>query len=54
MYSYFSFLLETIHLYLDPGSGSIVAQMIIAALVGLGISVKVFWYRIKSKITRNT
>jgi len=46
-------MLETIHLYLDPASGSIVAQMLIAAIVGLGISLKVFWYKIKSKITRS-
>ena len=47
-------MLETVSLYLDPASGSILAQMIIAALVGVGISVKVFWFRIKSKLTRTS
>lgn len=45
-------MIETISLYLDPGSGSIIAQAIIGALVGVGISIKVFWYKIKEKISR--
>jgi len=45
-------MLETIHLYLDPASAGIFIQVAIAALVGVGISIKVFWYRIKQKITR--
>jgi len=28
-------------------------QVIIGALVGVGITIKVFWYRIKSKLTGN-
>jgi len=47
-------MLETVSLYLDPASGSVLAQMIIAALVGVGISVKVFWFRIKSKLTKTS
>jgi len=45
-------VLENVSNYLDPGSGSIIIQMVIAAIVGLGISIKVFWYKIKSKFTR--
>jgi hypothetical protein len=33
--------------YLDPGSGSIIIQMIIAAALGLGILVRSQWSRIK-------
>ena len=33
--------------YLDPGSGSIIIQMLIAALLGAGIFVRVQWSRIK-------
>jgi hypothetical protein len=47
-------MLENYVNYLDPGSGSMVIQMLIGALVGVGISLKVFWYRIKAKITRQT
>ena len=35
-------------LYLDPGSGSIVLQMILAAILGAGVIIRSQW----SKITR--
>ena len=47
-------MLDSVLLYLDPASGSVIAQMIIAALVGVGITFKVFWYKIKSKLTRSS
>ena len=37
--------------YIDPGTGSIIVQMIIGGLVGVGIAVKVFWFRIKSALS---
>ena len=37
--------------YLDPGTGSIIVQMIIGGLVGVGIAIKVFWYRIKTALS---
>lgn len=37
--------------YVDPGSGSLVLQGIIAAIVGAGVGVKVFWKRIKRLLT---
>ena len=37
--------------YIDPGSGSIIIQMIIGALVGVGIAVKVFWFKIKLSLS---
>ena len=37
--------------YLDPGTGSFVIQGIIAAIVGGGFAIKMFWSRIKTKIT---
>ena len=39
------------HAYIDPGTGSFVIQGIIAAVVGAGFVVKVFWHRIVSAIT---
>ena len=38
--------------YLDPASGSLVIQMLVGALVGAGITIKVYWYKIKEKISR--
>ena len=48
----FIIMLDSVFLYLDPGSGSVIAQIIIAAIVGAGISLKVFWVRITSKFRR--
>lgn len=36
--------------YLDPGSGSVIIQAIIGALVGVGITLRVFWMKIKYKL----
>ena len=34
------------HAYVDPGTGSFVIQGIIAAIVGAGVALKMFWKRI--------
>jgi hypothetical protein len=34
-------------LYLDPGSGSFLLQLLIAGLAGLGIAIAASWSRIK-------
>ena len=33
-------------LYIDPGTGSIIIQALIAALVGGAVAVRLFWQRI--------
>ena len=33
--------------YLDPGSGSFIIQIAIAALLGLGVAVRASWSKIK-------
>jgi len=38
-------------LYLDPGSGSIIFQALIGALVGVGIALKIYWEKIKFKLS---
>ena len=35
--------------YLDPGTGSLVTQMVIAGLLGAGIFLKAFWKKIFKK-----
>ena len=35
-------------LYLDPGSGSVLLQMILAAVLGAGIVLRTQWSKIKS------
>lgn len=39
--------------YLDPGSGSIIIQAIIGAFVGIGITLKIYWYKLKEKLKRH-
>jgi hypothetical protein len=34
--------------YIDPGTGSLIIQVLIGALVGGLVAVKVFWSRIKT------
>lgn len=39
------------HAYVDPGTGSFVIQGIIAAVVGAGFALKMFWRRIVDALT---
>ena len=32
--------------YIDPGTGSIILQAVIASVVGAAVAVKLFWHRI--------
>jgi hypothetical protein len=34
-------------LYLDPGSGSFIVQIAIAALLAIGVAVRAYWGKIK-------
>ena len=38
--------------YLDPGTGSIIAQVIVGTLVGAGVAIKVYWQKIKMRFTK--
>jgi hypothetical protein len=45
----FSFMfLPNAHAYVDPASGSYVFQVLIGAIVGVGLAVKLFWRKISS------
>ena len=35
--------------YIDPGTGSLVIQAVLAAFLTVGVTVKVFWHQIKEK-----
>ena len=54
----FDFLLNGFSLikilgYIDPGSATAIIAMIIGAIAGAGMTLKLYWYKIKDKITRN-
>jgi hypothetical protein len=40
--------ITTIFLYIDPGSGSMLFQMLIAGLLGALYGIKLFWSRIRA------
>lgn len=42
------------HAYIDPGTGSILIQGLIAAIVGALFTIKIWWRRIKALFTRRT
>lgn len=46
----FLILVPDANAYLDPGTGSYLIQMVIAALLGASFAIKNFWMRIKSFI----
>lgn len=41
------------HAYLDPGTGSMILQSLLAAFVVAGSAVGIFWQRIKDIFTRS-
>jgi len=45
------FFVSDAYAYLDPGTGSVFIQAIIGVLVGVGITVKIYWYKLKEKIS---
>jgi hypothetical protein len=40
--------------YLDPGSGSFLIQLLIAALLGAGVALRASWSKIKRFFGKNT
>ncbi|HEY3345816.1 MAG TPA: hypothetical protein VGJ97_12860 [Anaerolineaceae bacterium] len=34
-------------LYMDPGTGSMLVQIILAALLGIGVAIRLFWSKIR-------
>jgi hypothetical protein len=45
-------MVQTFFLYVDPGSGSYLIQIIIASVLGVAFYIKAFWYQIKSFFSR--
>jgi len=44
-------IIKDVYAYIDPGSGSIIFQAIIGALIGVGIAVKIYWEKLKYKFS---
>jgi hypothetical protein len=39
---------RTTYAYLDPGTGSYIIQIILAALVGVAFTIKIYWTKVKT------
>lgn len=40
-------------MYLDPGSGSFIIQMILAGFLGIAVAVKIYWKKIVAFFKKN-
>ncbi len=45
---FFGPILAMPRLYLDPGSGSFLIQLLLAAALGIGVAVRLYWSKIKT------
>jgi hypothetical protein len=36
------------HAYLDPGGGSMMIQLLLAGVAGIGVALKVYWRRLRA------
>jgi len=45
-------MIDVINGYIDPGTGSAIAAIIISAMIGFGMYVKLYWEKIKLKFSR--
>ena len=48
-----NFSITTISGYIDPGSAMAILAMIVGAVAGAGMTLKLYWFKIKEKISRN-
>jgi hypothetical protein len=48
-----NFSISTVSGYIDPGSATAVMAMIIGAVAGAGMTLKLYWFKIKEKISKN-
>ena len=47
-----SFSLIKIPGYIDPGSATAIMAMIIGAIAGIGMTLKMYWFKIKHKFSK--
>lgn len=44
-----SILAPGAHAYIDPGSGSVLLQLILGGIAGIGVVVRLYWDRVKTR-----
>ena len=45
-----SIIMNNAYAYIDPGSSTVFLQVIVGVVVGVGITIKVYWEKIKFRI----
>jgi hypothetical protein len=45
-----AFIAEPAFAYLDPGTGSMMLQVILGGIAAVGVAIKLFWYKIRVAI----
>jgi len=51
LFIFHELFVSDVYAYLDPSSGTMAIQAILGVLVGAGIAVKVYWEKIKIKLS---
>ena len=46
------FSVDDAYAYIEPGTAGIVIQALIGTLVGVGIALKLYWYKLKEKFSK--
>lgn len=44
-----NYFISDAYAYVDPGTGSLFIQAILGILVGIGITTKIYWHKLKEK-----
>ena len=47
-----NFSITTISGYIDPGSAMAILAMIVGAVAGAGMTLKLYWFKIREKISK--
>ena len=48
------FFISNAYAYIDPGSMSVGFALIVGVLVGAGMTIKLYWIKLKNKLSRKT
>ena len=48
------FFISNAYAYIDPGSVSVAFALVIGVLVGAGMTIKLYWMKLKNKLTGKT
>ena len=46
------FFISDAYAYLDPGTGSVIIQALIGVIAGVLITLKIYWYKLKEKLSK--